>query len=151
MSHAVQNTGLHMSSVFLKPTEIHVHRDTDTDKYTWTLLTHIHTLIIQSIIYQNRTEDSKQSWPTKIRTCCSTYTHALNMWNGTYKCVLVLLWLLTLHIKTQSARLKKTYKCPSLYLFNKYSFPYTYRKKLCKLPEETGKLLSGEIEDMIEE
>ena len=128
MSHAVQNTGLHMSSVFLKPTEIHVHRDTDTDKYTWTLLTHIHTLIIQSIIYQNRTEDSKQSWPTKIRTCCSTYTHALNMWNGTYKCVLVLLWLLTLHIKTQSARLKKHINaCHSIYSINTAFHIHTVR------------------------
>lgn len=69
MSHAVPHAGPHKSSVFRKPTQACVRTDTDTDKWTRTLLARIHALIIQTIIHQNSTEDS--SWPAKITTYSS--------------------------------------------------------------------------------
>lgn len=89
-----------------EPTQARVHRDTDTDKWTWTLLARTRALIIQTIIHQNSAEDS--GWPTRNTTYSSRDTLMSSACETANENVSVLPWLLTLHITAQRSLVIKT-------------------------------------------
>lgn len=96
-------------------TQRHWHRQMDMD-----------TVGSHSCSHYTNHNASKQRWRQRLTNPNNNllerrHTHALSMWNGKWKCVSVLPWLLTLHITAQRPPVIKTsYK--SIHQFTLYIY-----------------------------